>query len=96
MCPVHIDDMLNGLHGASKVPGIGPPVTNRAYKVRRPKNPIIRDVSMSRGFVNNGLIEILNEPGFVEGDPIDRDEGGVIYRLPENGIKLDFLHRVKR
>lgn len=47
---------------------------------------------MRRGFKNNGLIEILNES---ESDS-EKVISGVIYRLPENGIKLDFISRVKR
>lgn len=47
---------------------------------------------MRRGFRNNGLIEILNESE----SESEKIVSGVIYRLPENGIKLDFISRVKR
>ncbi len=76
----------------STASGTAQPVTGRAYKVRRPKNPLIRDVAIRRGFLNNGLIEVLNES---ESDS-EKIVSGVIYRLPENGIKLDFISRVKR
>lgn len=92
MCPNHVDTELQNLHGPSTPSGTAQPVTGRSYKVRRPKHPLFRDVAMRRGFRNNGLIEILNESES-EGEKII---SGVIYRLPENGIKLDFISRVKR
>ena len=95
MCPCHVDEILNDLHGPSTVASNKQPVTNRRYRVRRPKHPLIRDVSMRRGFVNNGLIEIINESDHDESD-VERESAGVIYRVPENGIKLDFIDRVKR
>lgn len=90
MCPNHIDSELQSLYERNTASATAHPVTNRLYKVRRPKNPFIRDVAMRRGFRNNGLIEIENEP------EEEKDEEAVIYRLHENGIKLDFINRVKR
>lgn len=90
MCPNHIDSELQALFEPSSAPGTAHPVTTRLYKVRRPKHSLIRDVAMRRGFRNNGLIEIENEP------EEEKDEEAVIYRLHENGIKLDFINRVKR
>lgn len=92
MCPNHVDPELQHLQGPSTLSGTAQPVTGRSYKVRRPKHPLFRDVAMRRGFRNNGLIEILNES---ESDS-EKVISGVIYRLPENGIKLDFISRVKR
>lgn len=92
MCPNHVDTELLNLHGPSTASGTAQPVTGRSYKVRRPKHPLFRDVAMRRGFRNNGLIEILNESE----SESEKVISGVIYRLPENGIKLDFISRVKR
>lgn len=92
MCPNHVDPELQHLQGPSTPSGTAQPVTGRSYKIRRPKHPLFRDVAMRRGFKNNGLIEILNES---ESDS-EKVISGVIYRLPENGIKLDFISRVKR
>lgn len=97
MCPNHVDHELAALD-APAMPssrsqvheGIG-----RTYRVRRPKNAKIVDAALSRGFVNNGLIEIENEPSDDE-QFHEKEQLGVVYRLPERGIKLDFIDRVKR
>ena len=52
---------------------------------------------LRRGHKNDGLIEIENEPE--EEDSTEFEEitvSGVIYRLPERGIKLDFLDKIKQ
>lgn len=89
MCPNHIDGELQALYEPGANASTAHPVTGRSYKVRRPKQALVRGVALRRGFRNNGQIEIESEP------EEDREEG-VIYRLPENGIKLDFINRVKR
>ena len=94
---------------------------------RRKRNSKIVDVSLRRGFVNNGDIEVDNESSeddlpeeellikpsrlhFIDGwedapfgaysdlhQKIDFEEfniDGIVYRLPERGIVLDFLDRV--
>jgi hypothetical protein len=54
------------------------------------------DVGLQRGFRNNGLIEIENMPdNYLYGDFNDIEMNGVLYRLPERGIRLDFFERVK-
>lgn len=93
MCPNHVDPVLQDLQGSSTAVGNKHPVTNRRYKVRRPKHPLLQDVAMRRGHVNNGLIEIINEP---DDGSEQKIAGGVIYRLSEDGIKMDFINRVKR
>lgn len=66
----------------------------KTRKVRRPKNARIVDTALRRGFRNNGLIEIQNDQSDEE-DESDREEMGIVYRLPERGVKLDFIDRVK-
>lgn len=90
MCPNHVGDDLNGddHQGTSRAINGG-----RIGKLRRPKHATIKDVNLRRGFHNNGLIEILNDPSDIEKD---LDEPGVIYRLPEKSIKLDFIDRVTK
>ncbi|KAI9809548.1 MAG: hypothetical protein M1827_006783 [Pycnora praestabilis] len=97
MCPNHVEHELQNLdpsqrplstsHGAN---GIG-----KFHKIRRPKNARIVDTALRRGFTNNGLIEIENEESEDE-QFVDRESYGVVYRLPEKGIKLDFIDRAKR
>jgi hypothetical protein len=60
---------------------------------RRPKIAPVVDTHLRRGHKNNGLIEVENE------EEMEFDEvtiSGVVYRLPERGIKLDFLDKVKQ
>jgi hypothetical protein len=64
---------------------------------RRPKNAPVVDTLLRRGHRNDGLIEIDNEEE--QDDSIDFEDitiSGVVYRLPERGIKLDFLDKVKQ
>lgn len=61
--------------------------------MRRPKNARIVDTCLRRGHKNNGIIEIESE----EEDQYEESTMlGVVYRLPEKGIKLDFIEAIKR
>jgi hypothetical protein len=100
MCPNHIDQELKALSASSRPISTsgaleGP---SRTYKVRRPKKAKVIDTLLSRGFVNNGLIEIDNELSDEEdsGEFYEQQDFGHIYRLPEKGIKLDFIDKVRR
>jgi hypothetical protein len=80
---------------------------SHAYRrMRRPKHKMrVVETSLPRGFRNYGDIEIENdeeseeerighkllEAGFESDFSID----GTTYRLPEKGIKLDFLEKIK-
>lgn len=66
------------------------------HRVRRPRNAKIVDVALRRGFKNNGLIEIENESSDDEFIEENVGEDGVIHRIPERGIKLDFINKVKQ
>jgi hypothetical protein len=73
-------------------------------KIRKLKNPEVVEPTFSRGMRNNGLIEIINDPEddtdgegnylFHPDDP--RDPNSRVYRIPERGVVLDFLSKVKR
>ena len=90
MCPNHITDDPNrdNHQGHSRVIN-----GSKIGKIRRPKHATIKDVSLRRGFHNNGLIEVLNDLSDTEKE---EDEPGVIYRIPEKSIKLDFIDRSKK
>lgn len=61
--------------------------------MRRPKKARVVDTMLRRGHQNNGIIEIESE----DEDQFDEVQmSGVVYRLPERGIKLDFIETVKR
>ncbi|KAM3083152.1 hypothetical protein ACMFMG_003813 [Clarireedia jacksonii] len=87
-CPAHVDDLLS-LSGA-----LGP-----AHKFRRIKGASAIKPAVSRGLKNNGYIEIENTPTEDEDEEsgfFEQKEYGRVYRLPEEGIKLDFISRVHR
>lgn len=55
------------------------------------------DSNLRRGHKNDGLIEIENDED--QEEPVEFEDimiGGIVYRLPERGIKLDFLDKVKQ
>ena len=95
MCPNHIDQELQALESSVQTSARIQPSNGGTHKVRRPKNARIVDTALRRGFVNNGLIEIENEPTDDE-DDVEKEAFGVVYRVPERGVKLDFIDRVKR
>lgn len=82
-CPAHVDDLLVAL----------PESLAPAHRYRKIKNAPVIKPTFSRGLRNNGYIEIENdatdneqEQGFYE-----QRQYGHVYKLPEQGIKLDFL-----
>ncbi|KAI9778113.1 MAG: hypothetical protein M1835_005003 [Candelina submexicana] len=97
MCPNHVDHELLALDRSVRVQSSTQPVNGLGgtHRVRRPKNAKIVDTAFSRGIVNNGLIEISNE---VDADQAfgDDERYGIVYRLPEKGVKLDFIDKIKR
>lgn len=83
-CPCHVDDLL------SQVPGsLGP-----AHRQRRIKGATIIKPAIGRGIKNNGYIEIEFAPSEDEDEGFfDQREYGHVYKLPEEGVKLDFISR---
>ncbi|RAL60534.1 hypothetical protein DID88_009730 [Monilinia fructigena] len=88
-CPAHVDDLLE------KVPGtLGP-----AHRFRKIKGASLIKPILSRGVRNNGHIEIENTPSEDEDQGsgfYEQREYGHVYKLPEEGIKLDFISRIHR
>ncbi|TGZ79988.1 hypothetical protein EX30DRAFT_396580 [Ascodesmis nigricans] len=83
-CPAHVDELV---------------------AEREPVNAVVVDTHLRRGHRNNGLIEVENEAeggggGEGEGEGEQQFEeltmDGVVYKIPERGIKLDFIDAVKR
>jgi hypothetical protein len=80
------------------------PTVRVARKLRVPKQPEYVDPSFSRGMRNNGLIEIANdsdddtdgEGNYVFGENDPKDLNSKIFRVPEKGVILDFVSKVKR
>jgi hypothetical protein len=91
-CPLHIE---NELATRDRQELAAPGELGRMPRLRRPKNAIPYDVGLTRGYKNNGLIDIElmkdDEPDIVEVDRM-----GTVVRLPEKGVRLDFIDRVKR
>jgi hypothetical protein len=93
MCPNHADHELLALGHSSK----GYANRGKAHKVRKAKNAKVVDTSLKRGFTNNGLIEIENEPSDSETEDYQNQwDFSTVFRLPERGVKLDFIDKVKR
>lgn len=78
-CPCHIEDILGKVSGP-------------AHKYRKIKASSIIEPLYSRGYINNGYIDVELEE---EDDNYWRnvETYGRTVRLPEKGIKLDFLSR---
>lgn len=61
-----------------------------AHKLRKIKGAPIIDQSYGRGLTNNGNIEIEEDS---DDDDAQWQNFGRVYRVPERGIKLDFITR---
>ena len=106
MCPNHVDQELAHLKASATPAGkaaiqrsasIKPQEyrNSRSFRTRRPKKAKVVEIGLRRGFRNNGMIEIVEEHSEEESE-IEKEISGVVYRVPEKGIKLDFIDRVKR
>ncbi|KAK3674584.1 hypothetical protein LTR78_005670 [Recurvomyces mirabilis] len=91
MCPLHADQELRTVDASMLVP-------RRRLHVRRPRNARVIDVSLNRGFKNNGVVDVIED----DSDETDSEfyddetqEEGVVYRMPAHGIKLDFIDKIK-
>ncbi len=82
-CPCHIDDLL------TKIPGALAP----AHRYRKIKGASVIKPAFSRGYINNGYILVDREDDTDETGWKDVETYGRAVRLPEKGIKLDFLSR---
>ena len=92
-CPLHIE---NDLASTGRGDGVDCGESMRMPRLRRPRNAIAYDTSLTRGHKNNGLIDIhlmhdQDEPRFN-----NVNINGKIHRISEDGIRLDFIDRVKR
>ncbi|KAL6707546.1 hypothetical protein ACN47E_003895 [Coniothyrium glycines] len=74
-----------------------------ARKVRMRKQPDLVEPTFSRGMRNNGLIDIINdsdddtdgEGNYVFNPDDPKDLNSKIFRVPEKGVILDFVSKVK-
>lgn len=93
-CPLHVEQDLVAV-GRQAEPAPGD--LGRIPKLRKPKNAVPVDVQVARGFRNNGIIEVdlmKDEPTYDKTKEVDMM--GKVYRIPEKGIRLDFIDRVKK
>lgn len=111
-CPRHIEHDLksgqlfqNDLNGLDDVEMVdAEPVARVARKIRKRKHPKVVEPTFSRGLRNNGLIDIINdsdddtdgEGNYVFGPDDPKDLNSKVFRIPEKGLILDFVSKVKR
>ena len=82
-CPLHADELL-----AARAGILGP-----AHKYRKIKDaPVVRP-TFTRGYVNNGYVDVDFDDSDNESGWRDVETYGRTVRLSEKGIKLDFLSR---
>ncbi|KAI1326408.1 hypothetical protein F5Y16DRAFT_375192 [Xylariaceae sp. FL0255] len=88
-CPCHVDDLL------SSIPARLAP----AHKYRKVKNAPVIEQGYSRGMINNGYVEILEDDSDEESDSEawrEEKSFGRVFRISAKGIKKDFLDKVRR
>lgn len=64
--------------------------------MRRPRGAKVVDTALNRDFINDGLVEIAPDSSDTDSEFYDDEVDGVVVRLPEKGIKLDFIDKLKR
>lgn len=92
LCPLHIDHELREMD----ISRLAAREIERDRKVymRRPRNAKVVDTSLNRGFVNDGVIEVINDDSEDDEEFFEEEVSGIVYRLPEKGIKLDFIDHI--
>jgi hypothetical protein len=108
-CPRHIEhDLRSGQLYQNDLNDVdmadAAPVARVARKVRKRKHPKVVEPTFSRGMRNNGLIDIINDPdddtdgegNYVFGPDDPKDLNSKVFRIPEKGVVLDFVSKVKR
>ena len=92
-CPLHTEhDYAAVGRQAEKAPGD----LGRIPRLRKPKNATIIQSTLSRGVKNNGVIEVeLMDDNDTNWSDVPGHRSSTILRLPERGIRLDFIDRVK-
>ncbi|RMZ83230.1 hypothetical protein DV738_g1221, partial [Chaetothyriales sp. CBS 135597] len=93
-CPLHIEHDLARIGSQDDAAAAGD--LGRQPRPRRPKDARPVDVDLTRGFRNNGVIDVELEPEVELPSIKDVDMQGQVFRLKEKGIRLDFIDRVKR
>ncbi|CBY02180.1 hypothetical protein LEMA_P009670.1 [Plenodomus lingam JN3] len=110
-CPRHIEnDFRSGLllqkdlnEQGHDVEMDDAPPARVPRKLRMRKDPQIIEPTFSRGIQNNGLIDIINDPdddtdgegNYVFGTDDAKDLNSKVFRIPEKGLILDFISKVK-
>ncbi|KAK4176078.1 hypothetical protein QBC36DRAFT_330024 [Triangularia setosa] len=84
-CPLHIDELLAEM----------PEVLAPAHRVRKPKTASVIRPAFSRGFINDGYIEVALEEDAPTSGWRNSEAYGRTVRLPEKGIRADFLSRAR-
>ncbi len=96
MCPLHADHELRNVDTSL----LNPRNVARKVHIRKPRNAKVVDTSLTRGFRNNGVVDVVidDESDDSESEFYDDEAAnqGVVSRLPASGIKLDFIDKVKR
>lgn len=107
-CPRHVEhDFRSGLVAQNDINSAQDAVMSDApsrlgRKVRKPRHPQVIQPTFSRAIRNNGLIDIINDPdddtdgegNYVFGSE-EKDSNSMVYRVPEKGLILDFIDKVK-
>ena len=97
MCPAHADHEIKKLDPVTGGKARPPQLPNGAktHRMRRPVNATVVPVNLRRGFANNGMIEVESDSDD-SGYDSEEDAAGVVFKLPRQGIKLDFIDKVKQ
>ena len=71
---------------------------SRRVHIRKPRQAKTMETALQRGLQNNGIIEIADDDSDETDSEFYEDdrEPTTVFKMPAQGIKLDFIDRVKQ
>lgn len=94
MCPLHVDHDLRQVDTRL----LKPARLTRRVHIRKPRNAKTAETALQRGLQNNGIIEIADDDSDETDSEFYEDdrEPTTVFKMPAQGIKLDFIDKVKQ
>jgi len=94
MCPLHVDHELRQVDTRL----LKPAQLSRRVHIRKPRQSKTMETALQRGLQNNGIIEIADDDSDETDSEFYEDdrEPTTVFKMPAQGIKLDFIDKVKQ
>lgn len=93
MCPLHVDQDLREVDTRL----LKPALLSRRVHIRKPRQAKTAETALQRGLQNNGIIEVADDDSDdTDSEFFDEEREPMVYKMPSQGIKLDFIDKVRQ